>query len=213
MDGEEASPNIIIAKLVEMGFEYSSAKEAVQSVGLSISEAANYILNGARGNSQDAATGSKCCTVNKKALGKRASSFSNPSEKMRQSSILDHFQLKSPTKRNKTNVVIDMPISVTNCSSCPLEACPGVFDNVHQHTESTSDLASVRCPAEMEIGPDWEQTVKILLQKRFGYSLLKSFQKEALVSWIAQKDCLVLAATGSGNIYLFMFIEVLIGPL
>jgi len=31
-----------------------------------------------------------------------------------------------------------------------------------------------------DIGPDWQKKVKNLLQKHFGLSLLKDFQKEAL---------------------------------
>lgn len=210
MDGEEASPELIIAKLVEMGFEYSSAKEAVETVEWhSVSDAANYMLNGTHRNGRLASTSPKCCTTNKKVLGKRAFSSADPLGKMRQSSILDHFQSKSQTKRSKVNVVSDMPMSGTSCSSCPMEARPGACDNAHRDTEGASELISVGYPTELEIGPDWEQRVNRLLQKRFRYSSLKSFQREALAAWVAHKDCLILAATGSGNAFQFMFIWVL----
>ncbi|KAE9459004.1 hypothetical protein C3L33_09110, partial [Rhododendron williamsianum] len=52
---------------------------------------------------------------------------------------------------------------------------------------------------ELDIGPGWEQKVKNLLLKHFGFSSLRSFQKDAVAAWLAQRDCLVLAATGSGG--------------
>lgn len=58
---------------------------------------------------------------------------------------------------------------------------------------------SSNCIEEEDIGQDWELRVANLMQKHFGFSSLKSFQKEALAAWIAHKDCLVLAATGSGE--------------
>jgi Werner syndrome ATP-dependent helicase len=48
---------------------------------------------------------------------------------------------------------------------------------------------------------EFDRTGKIsaVLQKHFGFSCVKGFQKEALDAWFANKDCLVLAATGSGT--------------
>ncbi|KAK4748824.1 hypothetical protein SAY87_015410 [Trapa incisa] len=213
MDSEEASPDLTIAKLVEMGFEYYSAKEAVENIGLSINDAANYILNKACGNSRDTSSSSKFCPVNKKPLGKRALPFSDHSGKMRQSSIFDHFQSNSHSKKSKIMMINDVPISGTNCSSYSVEACPRTYDSMHQDTETTSNVDSVHCPKEIQIGPNWEQTVNDLLQKRFGYSSLKSFQKEALATWIDQKDCLVLAATGSGKSMCFQIPALLTGKV
>ncbi|XP_031378004.1 ATP-dependent DNA helicase Q-like SIM isoform X2 [Punica granatum] len=199
MDGEEASSELVVEKLVEMGFEYSSAKEAVETVGSSVNDAADYILNGARRSSWGASTSSTCSTMNKKALGKRSVSFTDPPGKMRQSSILDHFRSNCLSKRNKVDAVADMPICGSDSSSCPVDGQLGAFDNIHAEPKSTSELLSIDCSKEHEIGPEWGQKVNSLLQKRFGHSSLKGFQKEALAAWIAHQDCLVLAATGSGN--------------
>lgn len=65
-------------------------------------------------------------------------------------------------------------------------------------TENPSDVLVVS--GSVEIGSDWKERVNTLLQRRFGFSSLKGFQKEALEAWLAHKDCLVLAATGSGKI-------------
>jgi Werner syndrome ATP-dependent helicase len=53
---------------------------------------------------------------------------------------------------------------------------------------------------------EFERTDKIsaVLQKHFGFSCVKGFQKEALDAWFAHKDCLVLAATGSGSLLLLI---------
>lgn len=58
---------------------------------------------------------------------------------------------------------------------------------------------SSNCIEEEDIEQDWELRVANLMQKHFGFSTLKSFQKEALAAWVAHQDCLVLAATGSGE--------------
>lgn len=60
------------------------------------------------------------------------------------------------------------------------------------------DLSSNRIEEE-DIGQDWELRVENVMKKYFGISSLKSFQKEALAAWVAHQDCLVLAATGSGE--------------
>ncbi|KAJ0080534.1 hypothetical protein Patl1_22544 [Pistacia atlantica] len=85
-----------------------------------------------------------------------------------QSSILDHFQ--SRQERSKSDVVSDGLMEV--------ESLP------------------VLSKQEAKIGSDWEVKVNSLLQKQFGYSSLKKFQKEALAAWLDHQDCLVLAATG-----------------
>jgi len=62
--------------------------------------------------------------------------------------------------------------------------------------------------------------ITAVLQKHFGFSSLKGFQMEALDAWFAHKDCLVLAATGSGKSLCFQIpallttkIVVVISPL
>ncbi|KAD4179696.1 hypothetical protein E3N88_28287 [Mikania micrantha] len=60
---------------------------------------------------------------------------------------------------------------------------------------------------------DWEVRANILLQKYFGYPSLKKFQREALGAWIEHKDCLVLAATGSGKSLCFQIPALLTGKV
>ncbi|KAI7746912.1 hypothetical protein M8C21_008504 [Ambrosia artemisiifolia] len=60
---------------------------------------------------------------------------------------------------------------------------------------------------------DWEVRANMLLQKHFGYPSLKRFQREALGAWVAQKDCLVLAATGSGKSLCFQIPALLTGKV
>uniref|UniRef100_A0A804UB74 Uncharacterized protein n=1 Tax=Zea mays TaxID=4577 RepID=A0A804UB74_MAIZE len=41
--------------------------------------------------------------------------------------------------------------------------------------------------------------ISAVLQKHFGFSSLKAFQKEVLDAWFAHEDCVLLAAIGSGG--------------
>ncbi|TKY52246.1 ATP-dependent DNA helicase Q SIM [Spatholobus suberectus] len=66
---------------------------------------------------------------------------------------------------------------------------------------------------DLDIASDWEQRVSNLMQNHFGFSSLKSFQKEALSAWVAHKDCLVLAATGSGKSLCFQIPALLSGKV
>jgi Werner syndrome ATP-dependent helicase len=71
--------------------------------------------------------------------------------------------------------------------------------------ENAVDGLPVWCKEEVGFGLDWEERANRVLQERFGYSSLKSFQKEALAAWAAHQDCLVLAATGSGIVFFLLF--------
>jgi len=62
--------------------------------------------------------------------------------------------------------------------------------------------------------------ISAVLQKHFGFSCLKAFQKEVLDAWSAHRDCIVLAATGSGKSLCFQIpallttkVVVVISPL
>lgn len=91
---------------------------------------------------------------------------------VRQSKIFDHFHSNDAKEESPQMGVDPNPIVLSE----PFEA------------------------QDLDIAYDWEQRVSLLMQKHFGFSSLKTFQKEALSAWLAHKDCLVLAATGSGNI-------------
>ncbi|KAF9605738.1 hypothetical protein IFM89_018134 [Coptis chinensis] len=129
----------IIAELMGMGYEYSEIIEAIKSVGPSVDNVVNFILN------------------------------STSSLGMKQSSMFKYLQSSNASKRIKT--------------------------------------------ALEDIGVHWECRVKNLLQKHFGFSCLKTFQKEALEAWLANEDCLVLAATGSGKSLCFQIPALLTGKV
>lgn len=178
----------VIAKLTEMGFENSNVLEAVKVVGPSVDDAVEYMLKGCGRDSHMETSSSTKPGIFVKSLGQK-----------RQSSILEHFKSINRTNRVVTGVVEQKKEPHSGESYC---------------VETSPDTFPVHCSDREEIRPDWEQKVHSLLQKRFGYFSLKSFQREALSSWLARQDCLVLAATGSGNFYVyvcFCFLAVLFG--
>ncbi|XP_030476957.1 ATP-dependent DNA helicase Q-like SIM isoform X1 [Syzygium oleosum] len=219
MDGEAVNGDAVIAKLVEMGFEYSSAVEAVKVAGASINDAADYILNGPWRTNLGASTSSNHSKVCVKASGKSASSLSQPSGRMWQSNILDHFGTKRQTKRSRFNVEKDV-LDARSKVSPVMEGNGNVHPDTHRDAEITSEIIAVDCAEELHLGADWEQQVNGLLWKHFGHASLKSFQREALAAWLSHQDCLVLAATGSGKSLCFQIpallsrkVVVVISPL
>ncbi|XP_042993277.1 ATP-dependent DNA helicase Q-like SIM isoform X3 [Carya illinoinensis] len=194
MDGNDASSDQVIEKLIEMGFEDFAVKEGVKARGPSFVDALDYILNGPCRNGGGTSSSSRCSTGNRKALRKRAFSSLHPSSETRQSSILDHFQFKARPKPSKVDAVPDMLVSGSNVSP----------SYVKDHRD---------CTQELDIGTDWEKKAISLLQNHFGYSSLKNFQKEALAAWFAHQDCLVLAATGSGKSLCFQIPALLTGKV
>lgn len=185
MNGNGISSEQVISRLIEMGFENSNVIEAVKVVGPSVDDAIEYILNGCRRRSHETTSNSTSSTNNVKALGEKASLSLYSSARKRQSSILEHFQSAGRTKRSATAFVGQSKPPVLDESYC---------------IKTTSEALPVGCSDEVGIGPDWEHKVNSLLQKHFGNFSLKDFQGEALTAWLAHQDCLVLAATGSGNI-------------
>ncbi|KAG7968498.1 hypothetical protein I3843_08G158100 [Carya illinoinensis] len=194
MDGNDASSDQVIEKLIEMGFEDFAVKEGVKARGPSFVDALDYILNGPCRNGGGTSSSSRCSAGNRKALRKRAFSSLHPSSETRQSSILDHFQFKARPKPSKVDAVPDMLVSGSNVSP----------SYVKDHRD---------CTQELDIGTDWEKKAISLLQNHFGYSSLKNFQKEALAAWFAHQDCLVLAATGSGKSLCFQIPALLTGKV
>ncbi|CAN6468829.1 unnamed protein product [Victoria cruziana] len=78
-----------------------------------------------------------------------------------------------------------------------------------------------RCSEECQaVEFNWEERANVLLRRHFGIPALKGFQKEALQAWVSNRDCLVLAATGSGKSLCFQLpalltskVVVVISPL
>lgn len=203
----------VIAELVGMGFAISDITNAIEVVGPSIDRAIDYLLDDSRRNTASASTSSACFTSHAGTLGKRGSSSSLGSGgKTRQSSINEFGQSASRPKRSKAINKLDMSQSeVLERDTESRNVHPPLEDSdIHSSTEKT--VVSSYCKDE-DIGLDWQKKVKNLLQKHFGFSLLKDFQKEALGAWLSHRDCLVLAATGSGKSLCFQIPALLTGKV
>lgn len=206
-------PDQVVAELVGMGFELSDITNAVEVVGPSIDGAIDYLLDDYRRNTASASTSNACFTSRVGALGKRGSSSSSCSAgKVRQSSIDEFIQSAGRPKRSKTMNKLDMSQSeVLQTDIRDRNVHPSLEDSdLHIATEKA--VLSSYCKDE-DIGSDWQKKVKNLLQKHFGFSLLKDFQKEALGAWLSHQDCLVLAATGSGKSLCFQIPALLTGKV
>ncbi|XP_044475735.1 ATP-dependent DNA helicase Q-like SIM [Mangifera indica] len=208
MSGDGTSSDQVIVKLIEMGFEKSAVVEAVEAVGPLFDEAIGYILNGSNRNCKGVSTASSSSHCfrnngNGKTQVKRG----------RQSSILDHFQSKQ--KRSKSDVVSDGLVSGSGSVVLPAVVCKGKGACLDARCNGRNEVhfLPVLCKQEVEIGSDWEVKVNSLLQKHFGFSSLKNFQKEALAAWLDHQDCLVLAATGSGKSLCFQVPALLTGKV
>ncbi|XP_058222362.1 ATP-dependent DNA helicase Q-like SIM isoform X2 [Rhododendron vialii] len=215
MEGRCVSSDQVFAELIGMGFEFSDVAEAVKAVGPSVETAVEYILNGSRRNSTVASTSSKLPISNTKALGKRTLSTSCSSYRMRQSTIKEHLQSAGRPKRSKTDNVSDVSVSGSQLLLEPLRESDEPLHAVESNLKIEQETFLQRSPGqeELDIGPGWEQKVKNLLLKHFGFSSLKSFQKDAVAAWLARRDCLVLAATGSGKSLCFQIPALLTGKV
>ncbi|KAI9187245.1 hypothetical protein LWI28_025924 [Acer negundo] len=203
------SSDQVIAKLIEMGFDNSTVIKAVKAVGPSYHNAIEYILNGSHENFK----GTQISTSNGKTLGKRAFSATSSGVQTRQSSILDHLRSGTRPKQSRSDVVSDVSISKSVALPSIAEEHKEPYSDINFSLETEPASLPVLFPEEVDIGSDWEMKVNSLLQKHFGYSSLKNFQKEALSAWFAHQDCLVLAATGSGKSLCFQIPALLTGKV
>ncbi|XP_008805756.2 ATP-dependent DNA helicase Q-like SIM isoform X1 [Phoenix dactylifera] len=243
----------IIAELIDMGFEFAKAIEAIEAVGPCLDDAVEFILNGSS-DSKMAKNGQVSSnftsfTSQKRSLGKVVMS-SHPSNRMEQSSISHHISSFGRTKRSISHSAsgtsfsgmkklrssnLNHPKVPDVCMNSNMELASQSFQqDVQTHvppielTELPQENGSFRseqishlCNFESEEAElDWEDKVSSVLQKHFGFSSLKGFQKEALEAWLAHRDCLVLAATGSGKSLCFQIpalltskIVIVISPL
>lgn len=226
MDGNPGSTDQVVAQLIDMGFESFQVMEALEAVGPSLNDAVDRILNHPSKNSKGVSTASNFSAANKnsKSLGKRSFSMLRPSGQMRQSSIMEHLPPIGKPKKSRTSNHPPVTTSRTELLTEHLEGQAEVEKPRIDETldpNNTSELSQLsyslhppqRAEHDMEIGPDWDQKANRLLQKHFGYSELKNFQKEALSAWLAHQDCLVLAATGSGKSICFQLPALLTGKV
>ncbi|KAI3864090.1 hypothetical protein MKW98_031682 [Papaver atlanticum] len=220
MEKSSVSSDHVIAELIEMGFEFSQVTEAVESVGPFLDKAVDFIINPSSHHKKpsNVSTGSSgdskpsCALSSRRVLGKRASSLS--SGRAKQSSIMDHFQPPRP-KRSRIEGEVGTSIPEPELVSKSKEvktACRSYTDsNLVSTMDSTVFVAENL--QEQGIGADWEVKASNVLQKHFGFSTLKNFQKEALECWLANQDSLVLAATGSGKSLCFQLPALLTGKV
>ncbi|KAJ1387416.1 Winged helix-like DNA-binding domain superfamily [Sesbania bispinosa] len=195
-DNNNISSDQVIAEMLEMGFEYSNILEAIKVVGPSVPSAVEHIFNTT--NNRDRETSNtqtyKLRSRNGNSLKKRTFPSSLQAPKSR---VLNHyFQSIDKATKSKNNDVVAV--------------------DVEEHKEPSLPQIGVDLPGvaqDLDISSVWEQRVSYLLQKHFGFSSLKSFQKEALSTWVANKDCLVLAATGSGKSLCFQIPALLTGKV
>ncbi|ESW16938.1 hypothetical protein PHAVU_007G196600 [Phaseolus vulgaris] len=185
MDWNNTCSDQVIAEMIEMGFEYSSIVEAIKVVGPSIPSAVEHILNSTTGEASTTHI-SNSDARNGNARKKRPL---RTSRSVRQSKIFDHFHSNDDVKEHKE----DLP-------QLGIDPNPIVLSE------------SFEAPY-LDVESDWEQKISNLMKKHFGFSSLKSFQKEAISAWVAHKDCLVLAATGSGKSLCFQIPALLSGKV
>ncbi|KAL5701202.1 DNA helicase [Ranunculus cassubicifolius] len=200
MEGKDECSDNVVAELAEIGFKHDQIMDAIEVVGPSVEVAVEYILDGSCKKENvglSAGSNSGSLINSSRVSGKKVASSSRPLSQMRQSSIASFFQPANTSKRVKT----DGSGGMAMCNDRSVEA-----------TMKSSELP-VCSQHVQEIGSDWEHKVKSLLQKHFGFSTLKSFQKEALEAWLTNQDCLVLAATGSGKSLCFQIPALLTGKV
>ncbi|XP_004495713.1 ATP-dependent DNA helicase Q-like SIM [Cicer arietinum] len=194
MDPNSKSSEQVISEMVEMGFERFKILEAIKVVGTSIPNVVEHIFNTSSCSNPEPPTThiSKSCSSNGKILKKRTLSSSVQVPKSR--TINHYFQSTDRAAEKKKNVVV-------------------VDDDDDEEEEYKKHLPQMEFDIDSDITSDWEQRASTLLQKHFGFSSLKSFQKEALSAWFAHRDCLVLAATGSGKSLCFQIPALLTGKV
>ena len=215
MEANVGSLNSIVAKLTDMGFETSQVLEAIEVVGSSLNDIVDHLLNKYSASSKSDSTHSSSSTMLKNAKLSRKRSHSSIGN-MRQSSILELLQ---PMGKSKKRQAVDLPEETTSTAELqrhlehkeidkPHNQENSVLNHTFESSETLYSLHSVqKAKVDVELGQDWETKANSLLQRHFGYSILKSFQMEALSTWFTHQDCLVLAATGSGIKYLvFIFL-------
>ncbi|XP_044965128.1 ATP-dependent DNA helicase Q-like SIM isoform X4 [Hordeum vulgare subsp. vulgare] len=203
--GTDVSADHVIAELLEMGFEFDKISEAIGVVGPCRADVVEFVLNGSGSVQRKPGGGSQ------RLSSDRSARLANPRGKFKQSNITDHI---ASTAGSKTESCAKEPSTSYSCLAAnvnPASTAAICFKPKPEHQTLVDD------PRGM-----FDRTNKIsaVLQKHFGFSCVKGFQKEALDAWFAHKDCLVLAATGSGKSLCFQIpallttkVVVVISPL
>ncbi|KAM0853025.1 hypothetical protein ACQ4PT_051371 [Festuca glaucescens] len=203
--GTDVSADHVIAELLEMGFEFDKISEAIGIVGPCRADVVEFMLNGSGTEQRKPSMGSQ------RRCPDRSTRLANPRGKFKQSSITDHIASTIGSKTESRGGEVSTSYSCLSASTGPA---------------ATAAICSKSKPEPQTLiensRGEFDRTGKIsaVLQKHFGFSCVKGFQKEALDAWFAHKDCLVLAATGSGKSLCFQIpallttkIVVVISPL
>ncbi|RWR76539.1 ATP-dependent DNA helicase Q-like protein SIM isoform X2 [Cinnamomum micranthum f. kanehirae] len=238
MDGNDVAADYVIAELVDMGFEFPTVIEAIEAVGPCLDDAVEYILKGSCDNKSmgngRAMSSYDCSTSEVPVLGKR-SACSRSQARMKQSSIMEHVKSSGRAKKNTSdNASIASASGLENSKSRHMEDQKGsiqmnhelapaseshqyeLYDcSPHAKLEASSEENGLPLYSSDEQKPElnWEEKANHLVQKHFGFSSVKGFQKEALEAWFEHQDCLVLAATGSGKSLCFQIPALLTGKV
>ncbi|CAL9107720.1 unnamed protein product [Musa textilis] len=223
MDGNAIASDYIVAKLIDMGFEFAKATEAIEVVGPSLDDAVEFILNGScKSNNTGRAYHFLSCSTSQSFDEEYVPSHA--SKRMKQSNITDHlpplcgtdkiathnasgasFSGTGGTGRSKCRKLDQQTISNV-CAASGLYSASKSAQQVPENDVNDTELVSrgnrrlqSHSLFNQEVELDWEQKIGDILKKHFGFFSLKGFQKKALEAWLANRDCLVLAATGSGR--------------
>ncbi|AQK95139.1 ATP-dependent DNA helicase Q-like SIM [Zea mays] len=216
--GCDVSADGLIAELLDMGFEFDAISAAVGAVGPRRAEVLEVLLGGSDARAGQARRGGgvpgrpALSTAQPRPAG-RGMKLSNPRGRLRQSSITDHVaSATGGGKESGREANISFP-----CSSAPggPRVMPVAVDFCSEPGPQSQSLVE-----NSTVESDQMDRISAVLQKHFGFSCLKAFQKEVLDAWSAHRDCIVLAATGSGKSLCFQIpallttkVVVVISPL
>nr|KYP70494.1 putative ATP-dependent DNA helicase recQ [Cajanus cajan] len=120
-------------------------------------------------------------------------------------SVVEHILNTPKLQEHNKNPLRRQPLR-----TCRLVRQAKVFDHFHsndvqEHTEDFPDpipfvLSEPFQVQDLDVASDWERKVSNLMEKHFGFSSLKSFQKEALSSWLDKSLCFRIPALLSGKV-------------
>ncbi|KAG8084719.1 hypothetical protein GUJ93_ZPchr0010g8054 [Zizania palustris] len=215
-DGD-VSTDRVIAELLDMGFEFDKISQAIGVVGPHHADVLEFVLGGSgSGRTMPSRESRSHHSVSSHADPRSSDNrnkLSNPSRRLKQSSITDHLASNTGTEKESCR---EKPITSYTCLAASIN--DGVPKSADMCSGSKPESQSL--PANSRGESDLSRKISAVLQKHFGFSCVKGFQKEALDAWFAHKDCLVLAATGSGKSLCFQIpalltakIVVVISPL
>jgi werner syndrome ATP-dependent helicase len=111
-------------------------------------------------------------------------------------SFMEKESISKEASKGYENMDNKLKNHTSHLGGCEKE--PGVSSSICESTAEKDFLAE-----EASYDCKNKNRIEAILQKHFGFGSLKGFQKEALDTWANNKDCLVLAATGSGT-HLFL---------